>query len=276
MKFFFIERQLALDEITKEVLSQLAPEEILAHNLKVYSETIGHFTAAPEHQNIIDELVLFMNLGEIPNGSKIVDLGCGFGRDALFMSCSDFNFRERMMQRMTNGITTVQKYLVPTKAFQILGIDGCPQMIESAYEKREAALIENKFDSLPLFILSDIHDLDPFLLHPVAGIWSCAALFTHTPKPLVGKVLAAIKATLGDNGIFGVSYTQSFSEDTYDKLLLSRTGKIKYFSQPTASYIENEAGKLGFRKIYQNQNDFSREGKTVAKSLLVTQFFQKQ
>ena len=73
-----------------------------------------------------------------------------------------------------------------------------------------------------------------------------------------------------------MSYTQGSPECAYDKLLLSRTGKIKYFSQPMASVIEDEAGNAGLELIHQTKDDFVREGKLVAKDLFITQFFQNK
>lgn len=217
-----------------------------------------------------------MNRPELISGSSVLDLGCGFGRDAFFMSCSDRNFRQKMMMRISNGRTTLEKYFIPAKSFRVIGIDGCPKMVRTAYEKRNDLMSKTHFDFSSLFVVHDIHYFEQAGLLPFDGIWSCAALFTHTPRPLVGKVLSSIKKTLNDNGIFAVSYTQSFSKNTYNKLLLSRTGRIKYFSQPMASVIEDEAGNAGLKLIYQTQDDFNRENNLVAKNLFMTQFFQNK
>ena len=270
----FAERQRILDEITEEILSRLTPEDILSHSLEIYNETAEHYLAAPEHQNIIDELVLFMNLNELPSGSSIIDLGCGFGRDALFMSCPNPDFRKEQMKRVSNGKTTLERYPVPNKYFYVLGVDNCRKMIGSADDKKKR--IRGNFYSSPLFAVYDIHRLDELSLFPVDGIWSCASLFTHTPMVLVPKILKFIKGILRSGGIFAVSYTQGFQECSYNKLLLSRTGRIKYFSQPMASAIENEARKFGLKLIYQSQDNFDREGKLVARNLFATQFFQKE
>ena len=157
----------------------------------------------------------------------------------------------------------------------VLGIDGCSKMLESARNKRET--LHRRERLTVLFVHSDIHCIkNPFLLGHVSGIWSCAALFTHTPKALIPKVLQSTNEVLEDGGIFAVSYTQGFQERAYNKLLLSRTGRIKYFSQPMAATIENEVSSAGFKLIYQTQDNFDREGKLVAKNLFVTQFFRKE
>jgi len=271
------ERQDVLDKITSEIMAVLTTTEIVSHVQEIYNETIDEYATNSLHQNIVDELIDFMSY--VPHDNALViDVGCGTGRDALFMSVSDQEFRKSLMGRTKNGQTTLEKFLVPTKAIRVVGIDSSLGMLGVA-QKWQSSLIQSghlKLGEYPRFLY---HDATKSLesLGKVDGIWSCAALFTHTPKECLVETINSIAKTVKQGGVFYTTYTNGRSEEKYDKLLLSSTGRIKYFSHPDPSDIAEIARQCGLvlaQEQYSNME--SADGKIIKKDLFVSQLYRKK
>ena len=109
-----------------------------------------------------------------------------------------------------------------------------------------------------------------------SGIWSCAALFTHTPLELLDVALHSVSSSISQDGIFFVSYTNGQATGIYDKLLLSSTGIIKYFSQPNPKQITDIAERYNLYLEKEKFNDFEVNGVIKKKNLFVSQFFRKK
>lgn len=103
------------------------------------------------------------------NGKKVVDIGCGVGRDA------------RMFR----------KY-----GFDYLGIDASPKMIDVARKQVKAA----KFRVMNFYRLN-------FPADSFDGFWAAASLL-HVPKNRVAKVLQQIKRILKNKGVGFISLKQ--------------------------------------------------------------------
>ena len=179
------------------------------------------------------------------------------------------------MQREKNGARTIERFSPPQTSFCVIGIDGSTGMLEKAKENlrshKNLALAH-----IPLFMIGDMHDLHALGAGSFAGIWSCTALFTHTPRQLLGRSLQSVAALLKTGGMFFASYTNGKVTDTYDKLLASSTGRIKYFSQPDPEEIAGLAEEHGLRLLKQSTSDFEMNGKVVQRDLFASQFFLKE
>lgn len=271
--------QRTLDVISEEVCAQLRPEDILDHTKAVYDETALMYVAQEDHRIIIPELLDFMELPELPHGSRILDLGCGpVARDTLFLTNVSHEFRAVFMARRKGGLPLSLLRIPQERAYRVTAVDGSPITVSMAQlnfvEARKVLRYKGELTFTPEFALADMHDLSS--LSPVYnGVWSCTALFTHTPRALVGQALRSVARVLVPKGVFGVSYPCGAAMVSYDHLLASRTGRIKYFSRPRPGFIAQEAFAAGLDLIMESPSDLVRDG-VVTKDFFITQFFRKQ
>ncbi|OGY63715.1 MAG: hypothetical protein A3I89_03625 [Candidatus Harrisonbacteria bacterium RIFCSPLOWO2_02_FULL_41_11] len=273
------EAQERLDSITPQAMELLTSKDVVSHMQNAYSLTVPEYLANPHNQYIIDELIEFMGL--LPEGAFVLDLGCGPGRDTIFMSCKNNDFRLSQMKGETNGKKTADKYSIPQNALRVAGLDQSPEMITKA--ELAVQFLENsgkQFVYKPIFSVGDMHNfssLNMITYKPLfSGIWSCAALFTHTPLELLDVALHSVSSSISQDGIFFVSYTNGQATGIYDKLLLSSTGIIKYFSQPNPKQITDIAERYNLYLEKEKFNDFEVNGVIKKKNLFVSQFFRKK
>lgn len=273
-------RQAVLDEIAVGVLANLSSEDICQHVREVYDATVDEYVKNPHNKDVIDDLIEFMDM--LPQGSMVLDAGCGTGRDVLFMSVTDVDFRKSRMGRISKGQTTLEKFpVVPSVVFKVTGIDSSRKMLDLAGNKKDE-LIKTRLlppfgydNPFPNFAWEDIHNIDSIVFGGYDGIWSCTALFTHTPRSLIEPAMQSAATALKRGGILFLSYTNGQAEMKYDKLLLSSTSRIKYFSQPDPAMIWFVAKKHGLELIKESFSDFEMNGKVIKKDLFVSQFFRK-
>ncbi len=272
------DKQAVLDNITAEIMGSLSAKDILTDVREVYDETADEYAKNPHTQNVIDELIEFMDM--LPENAEVLDLGCATGRDVFFMSIQDQAYRASQMGRLKNGKTTLEKYRVPSKVFRVTGVDHSEHLLLLA-DIRKNELIKMKLlpectpTSYPYFTWANIHEIDLVEHCEYDGIWSCAALYTHTPRQLIGPAMESATAAIKPGGILFLSYTNGSVEAKYDKLLLSSTGRIKYFSQPEPAIIWATAKKFGLEMTKESFSDFEINGKIIKKDLFVSQFFKK-
>lgn len=269
------EKQKVLDSITPIVLQHIEPIDLVQHANEIYDATADEYAKNPHTKDIIDELVHFMFM--LPEGACVLDVGCGVGRDSLFMSAANEEFRKEYMGRIKDGMATREKMRIPSKTFMVTGIDNSLKMLELAREK-SAVLIRKGLltpEASPVFSCEDMHNIDPTNFGNYDGIWSCAALFTHTPYQLLALAMESMSKVLKPGGLFFTSYTNGIIDGQYDKLLASSTGRIKYFSQPNPEEIADLAKRCGMILKAQMFSDFEIRGKVIKENLFVSQFFKK-
>lgn len=109
----------------------------------------------------------------LPDEAKIIDIGCGSGRDAKIFT---------------------------EKGVDVLGIDFCSNLIEIA--KKNAPLAE--------FQVMDIETLD-FPDASFDGVWAAASLL-HIPKIVLPDVFKKIHAILKENGYFYLTLKKGAGE----------------------------------------------------------------
>lgn len=85
-----------------------------------------------------------------------------------------------------------------------------------------------------------------------------------------------VAKALKPGGLFFASYTSGLADGgRYDKLLLSSTGRIKYFSQPDPSQIAAAAGLNGLLLVSESLSDLEAKGRVIKKDLFVSQLYRK-
>lgn len=271
--------QKALDEIAESVLAEMKTIDIIDHTTKIYNDTVEEYVKNPHTKNIIPELLDFMSM--VPNRGKVLDIGCGPGRDAFFMTVQDPNFREMFMEKIKGGVSVLQELHLSEKTFQVHGIDSSVKMLRHALEKKkkflECGLLTSENLPCSCFSVQEMHGRDDGYSSQCDfdGIWSCAALFTHTPKSLIGPAIKSVSSCLRTGGVFFTSYTNGVTEGVPEKLLLSSTGKIKYFSHSDPREIEDTAKKYSLELIKESFSDYEINGKVIKKDLFVSQFYRK-
>lgn len=109
----------------------------------------------------------------LPPNPKILDIGCGSGRDALLFS---------------------------NKGASVVGIDFCPAMIEIA--QKQAPLAE--------FHLMDMDALD-FAKDSFDGVWAACSL-NHLSKQALPQVLNSVYQLLKEKGCFYLTFKQGSGE----------------------------------------------------------------
>lgn len=269
------EKQMVLDRITMDILRYVSAEDLVSHTNQVYDSAAEEYANNPHTEHVIDELIQFMFL--LPNRARVLDVGCGLGRDTLYMSVGDEAFRIEHMGRVRDGMATLEKFRVPQKTFDVTGIDSSFRMIDFARSRAEKLIQDGLLTSetSPLFDCDDMHDIYPEYFRDYNGIWSCAALFTHTPAQMMESAMESVSRALKIGGILFVSYTNGIPDGRRDKLLLCDAGRIEYFSQPDPSEVAALAKRYGMTLKSQTFSDFEARGRKTVENLFVSQFFKK-
>ncbi len=272
------EIQGVLDRISDEVCASLPPDDIIAHTNVVYEETAQAYAGNSEHDNIPDALLTFMNY--FTGDAHILDVGCGSGRDAVFMALQDAELRKEFMHRLKDGKTALERFGMPRGSFDVCGIDASISMLRAADALvARCGFTPNDNGFLPVEFRAtqdDMHMLweSTHMARVFDGVWSSAALFMHTPEPFIRSALGGVAYVLGLQGIFAVSYAHNASGLPYNNLRYSRTGEIKYFSRPTKEQIVKSAADVGLVLIHESFSDLEMAGQ-VKKDFFVNQIFQK-
>jgi len=274
------EIQDVLDTIATDVCRRVAPRALVEHMRVVYDETAKTYAENSEHLYVPDALLSFMSADFPTKGeASILDLGSGFGRDAVFMALNDPELRKQFLGRKKDGKTALERLGMPSRSFSVIGVDASPNMaIEAGHFATKYGPPDGTHLSatLPSFIGGvDMHDINPCgWFNVFDGVWSSAALFMHTPKACVESALAAVHRAVRQGGIFGVSYVNNASGLSYDNLRYSRTGAIKYFSRPDPELIAMMAHFAGLELVETQYSDLEMAGE-VKENFFITQFFRK-
>lgn len=284
-----------LDKKTEQIIKKLTPQDLIDHTREIYNRTINRYKTDPHSQEgIVDELILFMNL--LKEGDLVLDLGCGSGRDTLFMTTTNPNIRKSLMQRIRNGKRTIEKYSPPEKTLKVVALDSSEEMLRTVWGV--IAQKKSTIKNLPILIQGDMHDLRgawTFCAPPgeysnslktifndwqpkraFHGIWACTSLFVHTPKELIESTVKLWSNCLFIGGKFCLSYINGKTTGRYNKLLRSSSGNIKYFSQPNPDKIRKIAKECGLKELLFRITDFEIKGRLIRKNFFVSHIFEKE
>ncbi len=263
--------QYQLDRHAEEIISLLSAQDLIDHTRYVYDKTTKHFDNDPHiTEGVIDELIEFMK--KLNDNDFVYDLGCGNGRDTLFMATKSIELRKKMMQRISQGKKTIDKFSVPKKTLWILAMDISREMLKTACKTIDN--YSKTFNFRPAFLRGDMHALKLYtgLFH---GIWSCTSFLVHTPEELIEPSLKIFARLLKPKGKFGLCYIQEQPAGKYNRLILSSTGYIKYFSQPNPKIIQKIAKKCSLNEIFFRITDYEIKGKLIQKDFFANHIFEK-
>jgi len=260
-----------LDKHANKIMNLLSAKDLIQHTRYVYNKTVSHFNNDPHiTEGVIDTLILFVD--QLNEGDFVCDIGCGNGRDLLFMATKDIELRKKMMQRISYRERLSDRFLIPTQALEVVGLDVSEKMIEIARKNTNNYI--KTFRYYPMFIRGDMHAwrcCDELF----NGIWSCTSLLVHTPKSLIEPSIKKMAKSLTIKGKLGLCYIQEQISGQYNKLFLSSTGNIKYFSQPRPGLIKKIAEKYGLKEIFFGITDYEIENKLIQKNFFANHIFEK-
>ncbi len=183
-----------------KVLKKIATQNSYDLSVNEYTSNTAHLHPAAQAQRFLNSL---------PKAAKILDMGCGPGRDAKIFS----------EQRL-----------------EVTGIDFSQNMIDAA--RQNAPLAK--------FILMDVEHLT-FPAEIFDGIWA-SAIFLHIPKQNFSKILARIHTILKPGGLFYFSVKQGENADLLEGDM-RYGGLEKYWSFYTLEQLTCLLQKAGFRIV---------------------------
>lgn len=166
--------------------------------IKVYDEIADRYNNVNSNINFMKKhLECFRML--LPKG-KVLDLGCGTGRDSLFFIENKYRY---------------------------IGIDASKGMLAVAKGKSPKAK----------FVCMDFFHLD-FPNKEFDGIWAAASLL-HIPKKDINKVLLKIHKILKDEGVMFISMRDGEEKETGFVERRKHKGVKRYFSfYDEGSFVE--------------------------------------
>ena len=171
--------------------------------LDYYAKNSGDFIASTRNVDMSSIQNQFISL--LPQNARILDLGCGSGRDSLYFL---------------------------QKGFSVDAADACPEFCKSVKNLTGEFLPSKKITVIQMQFseLSAVQKYD--------GIWACSSLL-HVPKSELPLIFKKIQNALKPNGIFYCSFKQGtfegerngryFSDFTQDELcsMIHSSTKLK-------------------------------------------------
>ncbi len=142
-----------------------------AQTLLVYEEDAGLFLKQWGKKKYKRPPLLVEWASVLPQPARLLDLGCGAGQDARFLT---------------------------TIGHRVIGLDRTMPLLRFA--KTRAPLV-------PL-VLADMRSL-PVRPGSVDGIWAAASLM-HMPKPIARKILATLRDCVRPNGLLAATVTHGW------------------------------------------------------------------
>ncbi|VVB61287.1 Ubiquinone biosynthesis O-methyltransferase [uncultured archaeon] len=153
-------------------------KDVVSETIETYEATAADFYKREEHFDIPEIIVFADFFIKKLKGKKILDIGCGPGRDSKYFS--------------GNGL-------------DVTGIDAASSFIKIASKNVPAAK----------FIKMDMRKLD-FPGNSFDGIWACAS-FLHIPKSEARNTLIGISCVLKPRGILYISVKEGSEEKVLKK-----------------------------------------------------------
>lgn len=181
-------------------------KEITRNNYDKHVKEFASFTSA--YRGKLEKWINYFS-DKFPKGSSILDIGCGAGRDALYLA---------------------QKGLLVT------GIDFSEKLIEIARNKVPSGK----------FLVMDFENLT-FAENSFDGAWASASL-VHIPRERLLKTLKKINTVLKKNGLFfslfRVGEGERLTKEKRGDAMLER-----FYAYYKPEELENLLKKAGFKKI---------------------------
>lgn len=181
--------------------------------IKWYDQNAGKYADATREGVSLDELTDFVTL--IPNGSRILDVGCGSGRDT---------------------------HLFTQGGFDVIGLDVSSGLIEEAKKRFPISLfLEGNFLNLP------------FPNDEIGGIWAHASLVHLETIFEVQHVLSEFYRVLRSNGILHVLVKAQVGEDKVAVVSDKLSDHDRFFRYFTMEEVRQYLEQAGFEVIQLDQ-----------------------
>ncbi len=171
----------------------------------------------------------------IPSGSSVLEIGCGSGRDAVFLA---------------------------SQGCRVTATDGSDAMLQAARQNLPKGAERNVSFLPALFPLTEDH---PLLKHTFDAITAIAVLM-HIPDSELFSFACQLKALLKDQGIFFCSFSSGERKEKDDRLFEDRTPEEvrSLFERQGLRLLAREETKDGLgRDILWTTMVFSFEEKEV-------------
>ncbi|RLF48101.1 MAG: hypothetical protein DRN20_05095 [Thermoplasmata archaeon] len=157
--------------------AQISPERIKKELIRTYGAIVEHFNVTRRYP--WPETIMFSKI--VPKGCTVLDLGCGNGRNAIYLA---------------------------KKGHKVIAVDFCPKMIEVARRNAKKAGLEEKIT----FIVADVVNL------PLNNSLVDAALYIATLHHLPSleerrESIRELKRVLKGGGLALISVWAIESED---------------------------------------------------------------
>ena len=262
--------QAAVDEVEREVLSQLSAEDIAEHNNFAYSNSVKEYGQKDANRLVVPEIVDFINL--MPEGGLVLDIGAGHLRDTVYMVDPESRLplsRSDMATPYGDNRLKVVPLDISEKFFdgnlwKIAGpkkVSSVPLMVLGDFMKPGRGQIYHSLEQRFSSNLGDVFtrgDLRPVL----DGIWSCAGYMVHMDPTKFEEATQGWAKTLKQGGVFAVSYINKKDNGHDMKLLASRSapGEVKIFSHFRSQDVDRVFENAGMRLIDSSTGDYSGHG----------------
>lgn len=184
-------------------------KDYVKKTIEVYDRLGSKYTSSIE-KAVIDETEMFME--KLPNGSKILDVGCSGGRDSK---------------------------LFTDAGFEVIGIDLCEDFLTLARKNVSAAI----------FLKKDLLELD-FEDESFDSIWASAVLL-HLEKEDITKVLHDFYRILKKDGIVFIAVKKGAGEKfVTDSLSGGNSRYFSFYTKDEIENFIQKAGfKIIYSKI---------------------------
>jgi ubiquinone/menaquinone biosynthesis C-methylase UbiE len=183
-------------------------EEQIRQTIHSYDETA--YVYAEKTKDLLRKDLVDRFCEYIPQGSRILDLGCGNGRDAKVFS---------------------------DIGYIVTGVDLSPKMLD----------IARKTSPTSKFYKSDIRQLK-FPEESCEGIWALAS-FLHIPKLDIEKTLEGCNRVLVSSGVIHIGLKEGtgeelledkrYGEDIYKRYTYFENGEMEYLLRSSGFHIEH-------------------------------------
>lgn len=163
---------------------------------------------------------------KIVPGKKVLDIGCGAGRDAIVFVKHKFDY---------------------------FGIDASEGMLKVAKKR----VRNGRFKKMDFYKLN-------FLTNSFDGTWAAASLL-HTPKNRIRRVLKGIKRILKPGGISFFSFKEKKKNSKEGLIPYERNpGTFRYWSYYTKKEFEGILKSVGFKMIkFMKHIEKGKDGSTT-------------
>jgi len=218
-----------------EILRDLDGQQIVDYIGSAYDATAEEYDKDSHTQDFAPNFFNFV--GRLNKGSLVLDLGCGHGRDSLYM--------------LEQGM-------------RVIPYDISFNLMQITAEK-----VQNHENRVPSMVIGDFTGSNTgFRDEEFDAIWACTSLLVHTPLFRLDRAVGVWAKTLKKRGLFGVSYFNPNFEGFKQgyNIRMSTTGEIKIFVSPGEEQVKRAFNNAGLILEEENKTDYVDKPKEIDRS----------